>query len=133
MREITKKKNEKLGMNASTASNRLVKDLLFNFIISSGHKCFWCGEELTRETFSIEHKIPWLNSEDPKSLFFDIDNISYSHFLCNVKAAKRGIGPCEDYVYPKKGCKCEICRQKRRDRYVYCPTTRAEQYRRTKT
>ena len=83
------KKTQQLGMNPSTASGRLTKDLLFKFLIDAGHKCHQCGEELTRDTFSIEHKKPWIDSEDPASLFFDLDNIAFSHLFCNFSAARR--------------------------------------------
>jgi hypothetical protein len=78
------KKAEQLGMPGGTASHRLLKDLLFDFVIKAGHKCFVCGEKLTRDTFSIEHKVPWLDSENPKDLFFDLENIAYSHLRCNI-------------------------------------------------
>ena len=81
------KKQQQLGMNPSTASHRLVKDILFSLIKDT--PCFHCGEPLTRETFSIEHKAPWLNSDDPVGRFFDLDNISYSHLLCNTRAGGR--------------------------------------------
>lgn len=83
------KKAEQLGMNAGTASHRLTKDILFQFVTSGGHKCFRCGKDLQRENFSIEHKKPWLDSIDPIGLFFDLENIAYSHLSCNVSAARR--------------------------------------------
>lgn len=83
------KKQKQLGINPSTASGRLIKDLLFNFVIEAGHVCFRCGRPLNRETFSIEHIVPWLDSEIPTELFFDRDNIAYSHLSCNVGAARR--------------------------------------------
>jgi hypothetical protein len=82
------KKALQLGMNPATASGRLVKDTLFRLAVSTGHKCFQCGEELTRETFSIEHMEPWLDSEDPKGNFFDQGNIAFSHLSCNRAAAR---------------------------------------------
>jgi hypothetical protein len=89
----SKKQPEKmrgqLGMAYGTASGRLMKDLLFDFISRAGHKCFRCGGEMCRETFSVEHKEPWLDSEDPVKQFFSLENISYSHFACNVRAARR--------------------------------------------
>jgi hypothetical protein len=78
-------KHEQLGMNPSTASHRLVKDILYRLVIESGEKCFRCGEELTRDTFSIEHKVSWLHSSDPVNLFFDQSNIAFSHLKCNVE------------------------------------------------
>jgi len=44
---------------------------------------------MSRDTFSIEHKIPWLDSSDPVGLYFDLNNISFSHHSCNVRAARR--------------------------------------------
>lgn len=109
---IKAKKNSQLGMNTSTASSRLVKDLLWNFIESAGsNKCYRCGEPMTRDTFSIEHKVPWLDSEDPKGLFFDIDNISYSHLSCNSAARRETRVPseCGTYVKYTTGCRCDPC------------------------
>lgn len=82
------KKAQKLGMNYSTAANRLRKDLLFHFVMKAGHKCFRCGGDLTKDTFSIEHTVPWLNSDDPVKNFFDIEQIAFSHESCNY--ASRG-------------------------------------------
>lgn len=82
------KKANQLGMNPSTASHRLVKDILFKFVIDSGHVCFHCGEDLTRETFSIEHMEPWLDTDRPAELFFDLSNIAFSHLRCNIKASR---------------------------------------------
>lgn len=76
-------------MDYGTASNRLLKDVLFSFIKRSGYRCYHCGGELSRETFSIEHKVPWLDSHAPAKLFFDLENISFSHRSCNTAAARR--------------------------------------------
>ena len=83
------KKQMQLGMNASTASHRLVKDLLFSFVEKSGHVCHQCGKPMTRDDFSIEHKTPWLDSEKPQELFFDLNNIAFSHKWCNIAAARK--------------------------------------------
>jgi hypothetical protein len=83
------KKHLQLGMNAGTASYRLTKDLLFDFVIRAGHVCRHCGGQIAREDFSIEHKTPWLDSDDPHGMFFDLENIAYSHYRCNVSAARR--------------------------------------------
>ena len=88
MSKETKKKQ--LGMDPGTASNRLVKDILWNYIVKNEENfCFHCGAELERNNFSIEHKVPWLHSEDPLHLFFDLENISYSHKSCNSSAGRR--------------------------------------------
>lgn len=84
------KKTQQLGMNPATASNRLVKDLLFTMLRDLGlDRCYHCSAQLDRDTFSIEHKIPWLDSEDPLTLFFDLHNIAFSHKSCNYGAARR--------------------------------------------
>lgn len=84
------KKSQQLGMNYSTASGRLVKDILFSLVVQTGkNTCHQCLGEMSRENFSIEHKTPWLDSEDPLKLFFDLDNISFSHLKCNFAAARK--------------------------------------------
>lgn len=74
-------------MSHSTASNRLIKDIIFNFI--KDKPCCKCGESMSRQDFSIEHIVPWLDSEDPVKLFFDLENISYSHIKCNIGSARK--------------------------------------------
>lgn len=87
---MSNKKAEQLGMNPSTATGRLTKDVLYHLVCKTGqNKCFHCGEEMSRDSFSIEHKTPWLDSEDPVKLFFDLENISFSHLSCNSKASRK--------------------------------------------
>lgn len=88
MSGIKNKKARQLGINPSTASGRLVKDTLFRLAIQTGHVCYRCGGDLDRDTFSIEHKENWLDSEDPKGLYFNQDNIAFSHLSCNVEASR---------------------------------------------
>jgi len=79
---MVNKKQMQLGMNPSTASGRLVKDTLWRFIVEANQdNCFQCGEKMERENFSVEHKTPWLDSDDPLFLFFDQNNISFSHLV----------------------------------------------------
>lgn len=116
------KKKQQLGMNESTASHRLLKDILWDFITKYRvNKCFHCKKPMTRDDFSIEHKKPWLDSEDPEGLFFDLKNISYSHKSCNFAAARRptknscnvGHGTAGRYNF---GCRCEECSEWNRKR-----------------
>ena len=83
------KKQKQLGMNPSTAAHRLRTDIMFKIIMDAGYVCHQCGEVLTRDTFSIEHKEPWLDSENPLKLYFDLENIAFSHYSCNVGAARQ--------------------------------------------
>lgn len=119
------KKQLQLGMNPSTASGRLIKDTLWRFIVEANQdNCFQCGEKMERENFSVEHKTPWLDSDDPLFLFFDQNNISFSHHSCNLKAARR---PTKKYNSPEE-------RNKAKRKYdplrMYCPVKRKEQYKR---
>ena len=77
-------KNKSLGMNHSTASGRLIKDILFKFITKDGILCHHCQEEMTRDNFSIEHITPWLHAENSLDLFFDLNNVSFAHLKCNI-------------------------------------------------
>lgn len=116
------KKKQQLGMSTGTASYRLVKDLLWNFILETGkNKCYHCGKKMARDNFSIEHIKPWLDSDNPLGLFFDLKNISYSHKSCNSSAARRptksvcnvGHGTAGRYRF---GCRCEECSEWNRKR-----------------
>jgi hypothetical protein len=83
-----KNKSDFLGMPHGTARNRLVKRLLFRFIsLLKLDTCFVCGKELTLDTFSIEHKQPWLY--ESTDLFWDLDNIAFSHKKCNRQRSRR--------------------------------------------
>lgn len=104
------KKSQQLGMNPATASNRLTKDILFHLVVETGkNMCHQCGGEITRDNFSIEHITPWLDSQDPVGLFFDMKNISFSHLKCNISAARKEKSPCGTHNSFNKGCRCEAC------------------------
>lgn len=101
---------------------------------------------MTRQTFSIEHKEPWLDSADPLGMYFDMANISFSHISCNTSEARRK--PRKDPSRPedhgvtlyRQGCRCEVCKnakasyessrpydpQKRRRAYLKEKQRRAE-------
>lgn len=83
------KKKHKLGMNPSTAQHRLTKDLLFYLVqIADLNKCHRCDTKMTRENFSVDHIVPWLNSDNPVGLYFDIKNVAFSHLSCNSSASR---------------------------------------------
>lgn len=105
-----------LGMNPSTASGRLVKDILYALVLETGQNtCYHCGDPMTRETFSVEHKEPWLDSEEPAKMFFDLNNISFSHHACNMRAARRKQAPCGVESRYNKGCRCDPCKKAKAD------------------
>jgi hypothetical protein len=111
------KKHMQLGMNPSTAQHRLVKDILWKFIVeTNNHNCCKCGELMSRDTFSIEHLTPWLDSEDPLKLFFDLDNISFSHLSCNMRDSRKPTKreDREQYIVEKR----QKNTQRARERYT---------------
>jgi len=111
---IKETKTDQLGMNPGTASNRLKKNLLFEFAKRLDmHWCYQCGAEIKDcDDFTVEHKTPWLHSEDPKGLFFDIDNIAFSHKSCNYSASRvRKAKPCPSLTAYRNGCRCEGCKK----------------------
>jgi len=98
-------------MNPSTAQGKLVRDILWEMIRIAGMtSCHHCGKPMDRNTFSIEHIEPWLDSEDPVGLFFDLDNISFSHQECNIKASRTNKSPCGTVQKYNNGCRCDSCR-----------------------
>lgn len=100
-------------MPIGTASNRLRKLIIFSLIKEGGKNiCFQCGEIIENERdLSIEHKIPYLDSSNPVQLFFDIENIAFSHLSCNIGAARKNKVGHSKAMYAK-GCRCEICTSK---------------------
>lgn len=117
-------------MNHSTASARLKKDLMFSMIKRLGEDyCFQCGAKIeTVEELSVEHKTPWLHSEDPKGLFFDLDNIAFSHLSCNSAAARKSKSPLSEKERrdaknrkkrkKRKSIPVETLKKERRERYL---------------
>lgn len=85
------KKQDQLGMPFGTASAKLRKAILFALLKELGKNiCFQCKKEIENiDELSIEHIIPWIDSENPKELFFDMENIAFSHLSCNVKAVRK--------------------------------------------
>lgn len=65
--------------------NRLRKMLLFQMAQQLGRDtCYRCGDRIdTLDEFSIDHKQPW--SGRNVDLFWSLDNIAFSHLVCNVE------------------------------------------------
>lgn len=106
------KKFQQIGMPIGTASNRLRKSIIFSLVKRLGENyCYQCGAEICSEKeFSIEHKIAYLDSGRAEELFFDLDNIAYSHLSCNCGAARQTkILQHPSWYSYKKGCRCEDC------------------------
>lgn len=92
MSTYSKKRSLLLGENISNATHKLRKHIMFAAISALGaDKCYRCNQRIVRiEDFSIEHKAPWQSALDPKTAFFDLNNIAFSHLTCNVKAGGGG-------------------------------------------
>ena len=75
-------------MSFSTADFRLKKLMLFSLLSRlSENICFRCNLPITTpDELTLEHKQPWLDV-DP-SLFWDVNNISFSHPKCNSTAVR---------------------------------------------
>ncbi len=108
------KKSKQLGMPFGTASNRLKKTILFHLLIKLKENiCFQCNKEIRNEKeLSIEHKEPWLDNDT--KLFWDINNIAFSHLSCNCRESRRNNGPKPlhgtNARYNHHGCRCDKCK-----------------------
>ena len=78
-----------LGLPLATANYRLYKQVLFSVVVKLGenvcHRCSLAIE--SSDELSIEHKEDWLSAKYPAQVFFDLENIGFSHILCNTRAA----------------------------------------------
>ena len=113
----TELKTRQLGMPFGTASNKLRKLILFKYIKMAGEDmCFKCGKKISIvDDLSIEHKIPWQGKTN--DLFWNLDNIAFSHLKCNKRSLKwlngRPHGNRDKYGH--EGCRCDICRKSQMD------------------
>lgn len=115
-------RDAQLGMPYSKARNRLIKALLFSMAHKLGMgNCFRCGSDIDDiDNFSIEHKVPWMYSDDPISLFYDIENVVFSHQTCNAGAAR----------HPRRKSEEELAAtRKERSRRSYAKRARTEETR----
>lgn len=121
-------KSEQLGMPYGTACNRLRKTILFKLVQQLDlDVCFQCGNKIESvDELSIEHKSPWMYNENSVEMFFDLDNIAFSHLKCNCSTT-RSIKNRKKYKlkHPslaayKRGCRCELCSdlKKKRSREI---------------
>ena len=77
------KKAATLGMPHGTATHRLRKNILFHLLVKLKENiCFKCSEVIDNaDDLSVEHKKPWEGIS--ADLFWDIENIAFSHLYCN--------------------------------------------------
>jgi hypothetical protein len=127
-----------LGENKSSARARLIKAILFSFLQRYGEDaCFRCKEKIEKiEELSIEHKESWARAAEPVVAFFDLENISFSHLVCNSRNnGNRKVGPegtswcwdCKQFLpldhftkgnrSPERGNRCSKCSTKASKEY----------------
>lgn len=101
---------QQLGMPHGTAANKLRKNLLFSLLVRlQENVCFKCSELiLSVDELSIEHKQPWEGRDS--NLFWDLENIAYSHVGCNVPHVYHG-GTPHRKIGPNGTAWCAVCRQ----------------------
>lgn len=105
-------------MAVGTATNRLRKMLMFHFAQKCGMDiCFQCNERIeSAEDLSIEHMVPWRRKPNAKELFYDLNNIAFSHQRCNcIGRRQRRPQPCPSLTAYRNGCRCEGCKQRKRE------------------
>ena len=80
--------NRLLGQSTGGASYTLYRKLLFKMVQELGRDhCYRCDKIIEDyESFSIDHIDSWWGSGDPQAVFFDLDNIAFSHRKCNEYA-----------------------------------------------
>src|ERR1035437_2769356 len=99
-----KNKSEFLEENFSTATSRLKRNIIFD-LAKALHRniCVRCGKEIVcPEDISIEHIQAWLYVS--KELFWDMNNIGFSHKKCNVSDRQHLIHPTRINPKGKNWC-----------------------------
>lgn len=93
-----RKSDRGLGIPFGTACHRLRKMVLFHILRKHNENvCFKCSLIIDSVAeLSIEHKKPWQGVDI--ELFWDLENIAFSHLKCNVRESNgsiklRKVGP----------------------------------------
>ncbi len=105
------RKSAHLGMPWGTACNRLRKMVLFDLLQRHGEAtCYKCKQDITTvEELSIEHKQPWEGRDS--ELFWDLNNIAFSHRCCNTTEVLRGGKGAPRFEVPEGSAWCTRCKQ----------------------
>ncbi len=88
---------EQLGMDFGKANQQLFKMMVWKMATICGmDKCSHCKQPIEKPNdLSLEHKEPWRGIEGRPArpeLFWDLDNIAFSHIWCNAGSPTRGKG-----------------------------------------
>jgi hypothetical protein len=84
-KEYLKLIETQLEMSLSKAKYKLLRKIMYTYIVYLKlNTCHRCQDTINSvDSMSIEHKVPWRHSTIAKELFFDMDNITFSHVKCN--------------------------------------------------
>ena len=119
-------KSELLGIPWGTANGRMRKMLIWHLVTKFElGSCYRCDEKInTIEELSIEHKEAWQSADDPIEVFYDMENITFSHLYCNIGHTNRSKTKCKyghpynkenTYIKPSNGERdCNICKIQRK-------------------
>ena len=104
------RKSAFLGIPHGTACGRLRKMILFNLLQRHGENvCFKCVRLIeTADELSIEHKEPWEGIS--VELFWDLENIAFSHMRCNRTHRRKGGRADMKKVGPEGTAWCRNCK-----------------------
>lgn len=98
-------KSKALGECIHRARRKIVNEIIRRYFQDKEGEiyCHRCGEEVTGE-FHMDHIIPWINSPEPKLLYFDLNNIAPSHPGCNsaVSRSSLNLTHCEMAIRRKQ-------------------------------
>lgn len=88
---------QQLGMDFSLANQKLMRMVVWNLAKICGmDNCYQCKQPIVKpEQLSLEHKQPWRGANGRESrpdLFWNLDNIAFSHTWCNCGSPTRGQG-----------------------------------------
>src|SRR5665213_1289385 len=88
MGNSNQRKAETLGMAHGTANSILRRNIVFELLTGTRWMdwgvCYKCKDAImSPEELSIEHKQPWEGRPGGRELYWDLDNVDFSHRRCN--------------------------------------------------
>jgi len=94
----SERRSAQLGMPYGTAVSKLRKSLLFSMAQRLNlDSCVRCEQKINKiEEFTIEHILPWENVNP--DLFWDLNNIAFSHSRCNIPHKQNGGNPSKRFL-----------------------------------
>ena len=124
MNNTIKRKCDAVGMNISTAQGRLYKLIMFNLAKECNKLiCYRCGKHIELKDFSVDHKEDWLHSDNARELFFDYNNIAFSHNKCNSGARRKKQGTDSKTGFKGVWMQTKGNRSKKYRAFLYCTKT----------